>query len=235
MKLNFRLSDINPDANQDQTESLPRAWYKCVIIREESKRNSKNTGSFLQFTLKVIEGDYRGTEVFDTLNIDNPNPVAVKLAGQRLAAYSWVTLGHANESDTMNFQDTQFFAEIGPQKDNEKYSRIYALKDVNGKDPGQQGPAQEAQAETPRIVGIENQKAVWSSGNPQQQVQQAANPTFGNPNGMGMTQTTTSPSNGGSVPNFQSPSQGFSAPSNTQGAFGQQRSSEPPPWATGKK
>ena len=44
------------------------------------------TGSYLQLTIEVIEGEYQGRKVFDRLNLDNPNSVAVQIAQSSLSS-----------------------------------------------------------------------------------------------------------------------------------------------------
>jgi hypothetical protein len=44
------------------------------------------TGSYLQLTIEVIEGQHAGRKVFDRLNLDNPNSVAVQIAQSSLSS-----------------------------------------------------------------------------------------------------------------------------------------------------
>jgi hypothetical protein len=67
-------------------EPLPADWYKVVITDTEEKPTKAQTGSYLQLTIEVIEGNHAGRKVFDRLNLKNPNSVAVQIAQSSLSS-----------------------------------------------------------------------------------------------------------------------------------------------------
>ena len=69
---------------QDDRTALPAGSYLMDIVKTEFKQNSKKTGSYLAMQLKVAEGESKGRIVFENLNLDNPNPVAVEIANKTL-------------------------------------------------------------------------------------------------------------------------------------------------------
>jgi hypothetical protein len=78
--------DANAVEPQQSMEPLPAGWYKCVITESEEKPTKAQTGSYLQMTLEVIEGDYHGRKVFERLNLNNPNQTAVEIAQRTLSS-----------------------------------------------------------------------------------------------------------------------------------------------------
>ena len=58
----FHALEIEPATSY---EPLPSNWYKCVITDTEKKPTKAMTGSYLQLTIEVIEGEYQGRKVFD--------------------------------------------------------------------------------------------------------------------------------------------------------------------------
>ncbi len=83
MDLNgFNAADVEPQS----MEPLPAGWYKCVITDSEEKPTKAQTGSYLQMTLEVIEGDHQGRKVFERLNLNNPNQTAVEIAQRTLSS-----------------------------------------------------------------------------------------------------------------------------------------------------
>jgi hypothetical protein len=78
--------DANAVEPQQSMEPLPAGWYKCVITESEEKPTKAQTGSYLQMTLEVIEGDYQGRKVFERLNLNNPNQTAVEIAQRTLSS-----------------------------------------------------------------------------------------------------------------------------------------------------
>jgi len=78
------------DANQVEPttdfEPIPAGKYLAVITESEVKPNKAGTGSYLQFTFQIIEGEYKGRFLWARLNLDNPNDTAVKIARAELSA-----------------------------------------------------------------------------------------------------------------------------------------------------
>lgn len=79
----FDASQIEPTKPY---EPLPAGWYKCVITDTEERTNRAQTGAYLLVTLEVIEGERKGSNVFDRLNLDNPNDKARDIAQRTLSA-----------------------------------------------------------------------------------------------------------------------------------------------------
>lgn len=48
--------------------------------------NKPGTGEYLQLEFEIIEGEYRNRKVWTRLNINNPNPDAVRMAQADLSA-----------------------------------------------------------------------------------------------------------------------------------------------------
>jgi len=67
-------------------EAIPAAKYLAVITESEMKATKSGTGSYLQFTFTIVEGDYKNRVLWARLNLDNPNATAVKIARSELSA-----------------------------------------------------------------------------------------------------------------------------------------------------
>lgn len=83
------LSGFNPEevdtGSGDSFEPLPAGWYPVVIIDSEEKETRAGNGSYLQLTLEVIDGEFKGRLLWARLNLNNPNPKAVEIAQRDLA------------------------------------------------------------------------------------------------------------------------------------------------------
>ena len=66
-------------------EPIPEAWYLAEIRKSEMKATKAGTGSYLTCQLVVLEGEFKGRYLFNLLNLENPNPVAVEIAQKELA------------------------------------------------------------------------------------------------------------------------------------------------------
>jgi hypothetical protein len=78
------------DANQVEPSSdfepVPAGKYLAVITESEMKPNKAGTGSYLQLTFAIVEGEHKGRFLWARLNLDNPNPTAVAIAKAELSA-----------------------------------------------------------------------------------------------------------------------------------------------------
>ncbi len=81
--LNFDATNVQPAAALDP---IPSGWYNCIMIGSEMKPTEKPGGMYLETTNEVIDGAYKGRKVFDRLNLQNSNPVAVEIAYKQLSA-----------------------------------------------------------------------------------------------------------------------------------------------------
>jgi hypothetical protein len=79
----FNANDVEPSMD---FEPIPAGKYLAVITESEVKPNKAGTGSYLQFTFQIIEGQYKGRFLWSRLNLDNPNETAVKIARAELSA-----------------------------------------------------------------------------------------------------------------------------------------------------
>ena len=78
----FDANEIEPNAPR---EPIPAGWYKAVITESLEKPTKAQTGSYLQMTMEIIEGDLAGRKAFERLNLKNPNAQAVEIAQRSLS------------------------------------------------------------------------------------------------------------------------------------------------------
>lgn len=84
MELNgFNANEVEPSAPR---EPIPAGWYKVVITDSLEKPTKAQTGSYLQLTLEIIEGEHAGRKTFERLNLNNPNATAVEIAQRSLSS-----------------------------------------------------------------------------------------------------------------------------------------------------
>lgn len=79
----FNAHSIEPISS---FEPLPAGKYLAAIIGSEMKSTKAGNGAYLELTFQIIDGEYRGRRLWARLNLDNPNPSAVKIARAELAA-----------------------------------------------------------------------------------------------------------------------------------------------------
>ena len=79
----FDASQVEPAATFD---TIPAGKYVAMITASEMKPNKAGTGSFLELVFTIVEGQYKGRQLWGRLNLDNPNELAVKIARAELSA-----------------------------------------------------------------------------------------------------------------------------------------------------
>jgi hypothetical protein len=79
----FNANNVEPAAD---FEPIPAGKYTAVITQSEMKSTKSGNGSFLELTFQVIEGEFKGRNLWARLNLDNPNEIAVKIARAELSA-----------------------------------------------------------------------------------------------------------------------------------------------------
>lgn len=80
---NFDAMTVEPS---EDMSPIPAGEYKAIIIDSIEKETKKKTGSYINLTFQVIDGEYKGRCIFHMLNLNNPNDIAVRIAEQNLSA-----------------------------------------------------------------------------------------------------------------------------------------------------
>jgi len=116
MELNgFDANNVDPAQSRDP---IPAGWYKAVITESEEKPTKAQTGSYLQMTVEVIDGDHSGRKAFERLNLNNPNATAVEMS-QRTLSSICRAVGVMTPRQSADLHDKPFMVKIKvkPAKD----------------------------------------------------------------------------------------------------------------------
>lgn len=128
MDLNgFNALEIEPATSY---EPLPADWYKVVITDTEEKPTKAMTGSYLQLTIEVIDGTHAGRKVFDRLNLNNPNSVAVEIAQRSLSSICR-SIGVNNPKDSIELRDKPLMVKLAVKPADGQYSASNDIKEYS--------------------------------------------------------------------------------------------------------
>jgi len=77
--------------NANEVEStdfdpIPANKYVAVITASQMKENKNKTGSYLELTFQIIEGDYKNRLLWARLSLNHPNETTAKIARGHLSA-----------------------------------------------------------------------------------------------------------------------------------------------------
>lgn len=129
--INFDATTVAPQA---AFEALPAGWYLVAIVGSESKPTKAGTGEYLELTLEVLEGDYKGRKVFDRLNLDNPNAQAVEISKATLSAICHA-VGVLQPKDSTELHNLPLLAKVSVRDyQGEKQNEVkgYKAQGTNG-------------------------------------------------------------------------------------------------------
>lgn len=75
-----------PENNQglDDFSPIPAGDYVCQITKSEYRQTKDKKGRYLQLNWKVVKGKEKGRILFERLNLDNANEIAVEIAHKTL-------------------------------------------------------------------------------------------------------------------------------------------------------
>ena len=175
MNFNFDARTVQP---MSEYQPLPEGLYKVIIEANEMRpvKDKPNNG-YMEFKLKVIEGEHLNRNLFVRLNLFNDNQMAVDIARRELSAIchvvGWYVL------DTLeafaNLRNKPFIVKVVQTKNKEGTqitgNDVKAYKDVNGNDPGKQNAPAQAAPMAP--AATPQQPSAWA---PQQPAQQPVAP-----------------------------------------------------------
>ena len=81
--LTFNANNVAPSTGFD---AIPAGKYQAVISQSSIKATRNGSGSYLELTFEIIDGEYKGRKLWSRLNIENPSQKAVAVAQSELSA-----------------------------------------------------------------------------------------------------------------------------------------------------
>ncbi len=70
----------------DDFAPIPEGKYLCALTASEEKDTKAGTGKFLELKFQVIDGKYKGRNLWDRLNLINKSKEAEKISRSKLKA-----------------------------------------------------------------------------------------------------------------------------------------------------
>ena len=134
-QLNFDASQVAPS---EALEAIPAGWYNAQMTASAMKPTSDGTGAYLQAEFTVLSGDYAGRKLFDRINLQNKNPVAVEIGYKTLSAICHaVGVIQVQDSQQLHGRPLQLKVSLraaGPGADGKHYEASNEVKGYKGMD-----------------------------------------------------------------------------------------------------
>ena len=135
------------DANQvepsNDFEPIPGGKYLAVITDSEQKPNKAGTGSYLNLTFQIIDGQYKNRLLWARLNLDNPNATAKKIAQAELSAICRA-VGVLAPNDSVELHNLPLVIHVKCKKRSDTGEIVNEIKGFSKKDSPQTANAQPA-------------------------------------------------------------------------------------------
>lgn len=141
----FDASTVEPSASY---EPIPAGWYKAVFTESEEKPTKAQTGSYLQLSAEIIEGEYQGRKLIERLNLNNPNSTAVEIA-QRTLSSICRAIGVMTPRDSTDLHDKPFMVKVAVKPGDGSYGPSNEIKEYAATSGGGAAPAAAPAASTP--------------------------------------------------------------------------------------
>jgi len=134
---NFNATEVEPTV---PFEPIPAGRYLAAVTASEMKPTKSGSGSYLQLTFTVLEGEYKNRVLWARLNLNNPNATAVKIARGELSAICRA-VGVLQPRDSVDLHNLPLVITVKLKKRDDTGEltneiKGYARKDaVNGQQP----------------------------------------------------------------------------------------------------
>ena len=79
----FNANEVEPSSSFDP---IPAGKYVAAITKSETKETKNGSGSYLELTFTILDGEYRNRLAWARLCLDHPNAQTVKIARGQLSA-----------------------------------------------------------------------------------------------------------------------------------------------------
>lgn len=139
----FNANTVDPAVN---FEPVPASKYLAIITASEMKDTKAGTGQFLELTFQIVDGVFKGRNLWARLNLDNPNETAVKIAQAELSAICHA-VGVMQPKDSVELQNLPMIITVKCKKRDDTGEITNEIKGYAKKEAAL-GQPQQAQKQT---------------------------------------------------------------------------------------
>ena len=148
------LIDYNASP-ESQFSALPSGEYPALITDSTVKQTKAGTGTYLELTYQIVDGPYKGRQLWARVTLSNPNATATQIGQQHLAQLRHAT-GQMQPEDSQQLHNIPHLIRVehkpatgayGESNEVKEYKALagaaaQAPKPVQANPPGQtQAPA----------------------------------------------------------------------------------------------
>jgi len=124
---------------EDDFDGVPTGSYITVISASDYVVNSKNTGMNLKLTYEIIDGEFKGKKLFESLSLEHEKADTAIIANKAWNSIKMATVQKLHVEDSCEVHGIPLLIEVIYKKDSDFPNKIKKHLPVNG---GASAPAQ---------------------------------------------------------------------------------------------
>jgi Protein of unknown function (DUF669) len=140
--------DASQGEQMSDRSALPAGQYLAAIARSDVSETKAGTGRKVELEFEVLDGPHKGRRFWTTLNLWNPNPVAVEIAQRELNSICHA-VGKLRVADTEELHTHPMLVTLG-------------IDDSGRNVPKGYKPAAGAPPSAPAAVGSATPRGPWA-------------------------------------------------------------------------
>lgn len=162
--LNFDSTNIAPETTRDP---IPAGTYLSHITESDLVAAKSGNGQNLKLTFEVLDGQYKGRKVFETLCVQHTNAETQRIAQAKLSAICHATgLLRVNDSSELHYKPVKIIVTVQPPANGyDAQNRIKGYEAANpaGAYAPQQFAPQQPQQFAPLPVATSSGAPAWAA------------------------------------------------------------------------
>ena len=141
----FNANNVEPATD---FEPIPARKYLSVITNSEMKPTKTGSGTYLELTFQVLEGQYKNRLLWSRLNLSNPNTQAVQIAQGELSAICR-SVGVMQPKDSVELHNIPLQITVKVKKREDSGDLVNEIKGYAKKEAAKGLPQQETTSTPP--------------------------------------------------------------------------------------
>jgi len=124
----FNANDHEAWGQKEATRVIPNGRYLAHIVASDVVDTKSGNGQRLIWTVDILDGEYTGHRIYDSINTHNPSKKAVEVGRSRLAMVV-LSLGISKFDDSSELHGILFWAHVGT-KDERNEVTYYEKREI---------------------------------------------------------------------------------------------------------
>ena len=155
--INFNANEVEPSVG---FEAIPAGKYQAVIVESDMKANKAGTGEYLQLEFEIIEGEFKNRRLWTRLNLNNPNPDAVRMARADLSAICHA-VNVLKPNDSVELHNIPLVINVRCRKDKNSDEIVNDVRGYESREAATQKPAQTTNPAPAKGSGVPTGRPTW--------------------------------------------------------------------------